>query len=110
MNTQQLKNQVVGSVENECTSNFFVGDLHITDRDVVSCMGGETPFGSYLKGSYKSYLQSPLEPHKEEENKATPLGCEPENLVEEKATLISLQKDGSMKNMGDKGSKFFQHP
>ena len=49
-----VKNQVVGSVENECTSNFFVGDLHITDRDVVSCMGGETPFGSYLKGSYKS--------------------------------------------------------
>ena len=49
-----VKNQVVGSVENECNSNFFVGDLHITDRDVVSCMGGETPFGSYPKVSYKS--------------------------------------------------------
>ena len=41
-----VKNLVVGSVENECTSNFFAGDLQITDRDVGSCMGGETPFGS----------------------------------------------------------------
>ena len=38
-----IKNLVVGSVENECTSDLFVGDLHITDRDVGSSMGGETP-------------------------------------------------------------------
>ena len=68
---------VVGSVENECTSNFFVGDLQITEIYVGSCMGGDTPFGSDPKGDYKSELLSPLEPHKEEEYKATPLGCEP---------------------------------
>ena len=39
-----IKNLVVGSVENEWTSNFFVSDLQITDIYVGSCMGGETPF------------------------------------------------------------------
>ena len=97
-----VKNLVVGSVENECTSNFFVSVLQITDRDVVSWMGGETPFGSDPKGGYKSELQSPLEPYKEKENKATPLGCEPKNLVDEHATLVSLREDGKMKNMDDK--------
>ena len=47
-----------------------------------------------------------FEPHKEEENKTTPLGCEPENLVEQ-ATLVSLWEDGKMKNMDDKSSDFF---
>ena len=36
-----------------------------------------------------------------------PLGCEPENLVEEKATLVSLREDGKMKNMDNKSSDFF---
>ena len=49
-----IKNLVVGSVENECTSNFFAGDLQITNKDVSSCMGGETSFGSDSKGDYKS--------------------------------------------------------
>ena len=45
---------VVGSVKNECTSNFFMGDLQITNKDVGSCMGVDTPFGSDPKGGYKS--------------------------------------------------------
>ena len=45
------------------------------------------------KEVYKSDLQSPLEPHNEEEDKATPFGCEPENLVKEKATIVSLHED-----------------
>ena len=49
-----IKILVVGSVENECTSNFFVGDLHIADKDIGSCVGGKTPFVSYKKGYYKS--------------------------------------------------------
>ena len=51
-------------------------------------MDGETYFGSDPKGDYKLELQSPLEPHKEEEDKATLLGCEPVNLVEDKATKV----------------------
>ena len=43
----------------------------------------------------------------EEENKATPLGCEPENLVEEQASKVSVQEDVKMKKMDDKGYKFF---
>ena len=69
--------------EDECTSNLFVGDFHITTKDVGSCEYGETYFRSYTKEVYKSYLQSPLEPHNEEKDKATPLRCESENLVEE---------------------------
>ena len=69
--------------EDECTFNFSVGDFHIIAKDVGPCEGGETYFGSYPKEYYESYLQSPIEPHNEEEDKATPLGCEPENLVEE---------------------------
>ena len=49
--------------EDECTSNFFVGDLQIIAKDDGSCEGGETYFGSDPKEVYKSYLQSPLEPH-----------------------------------------------
>ena len=79
--------------EDECTSNFFVGDFHITAEDVSSCEGGETYFGSEPKEYYKSNLQSPLEPHNEQEDKATPLGCEPENSVEEKATIVSLHEE-----------------
>ena len=69
-----------------------MGYVHITAKDVGSCMGGETYFGSDPKEFYKSYLQSPLESHNEEEDKATPLGCEPYNLVEEKATIVPLHK------------------
>ena len=39
-------------------------------------MGCETYFVSYPKEVYKSNLQSPSKPHNEDENKATPLGCE----------------------------------
>ena len=98
---------VIGSVENECTSNLFVGDIQITDRDVGSCMGGDTYFVSYPKGDFKSELQSPFEPPKEEENMATPLGCEPTSLVEEHATKVSVQGEGHMKDMEDNGSDFF---
>ena len=38
-----------GEVEVEFTSRFLVGDLQINDRDVGSCMGQETYFGSYPK-------------------------------------------------------------
>ena len=52
-------------------------------------------------------LQSPQEPHKEEENKATLLGCEPGNLVEEQSIKVSVHEDGKMNNMDDKGYEFF---
>ena len=65
-------------VEDEGTSIFWVGDLQITAQGSGSCMGGETYFGSDQKEVHKSYLQSPYEPHNEDENKATPLGCEAE--------------------------------
>ena len=87
-------------------NNFFVGDFHITAEDVSSCEGGETYFGSAPKEFYKSYLQSPLEPHNEYENKATPLGCEAEILVEEQATIVSIQEDGNAKNMDNKSCDF----
>ena len=51
-----VKKSFVGSVENECTSNFFVGDLQITNIYVGSCMGGETPFVSDIKRYFKSEL------------------------------------------------------
>ena len=82
-------------------------DLRITSKDVGSCMGGETYFGSDTKEVHKSYLQSHLEPHNEEEDKATPLGCEPENLVEEHATIVSLHEEGNIKNVYDKDSDFY---
>ena len=69
-----------------------MGDLQITAKDVGSGKGGETYFGSDLVEVHKLDLQSPLDPHNEKEDKATPLGCEPENLVEEKATIGSLQE------------------
>ena len=62
----------------------------------------KTFFGSDPKEYYKSELQSPLEPQKEEENKAISFGCELENLVEEKAIKVSVQEDGKMKDMDDK--------
>ena len=49
--------------EDECISKFFVSDFHITSKDIGSCDGGETYFGSYPKEYYKTDLQSPLEPH-----------------------------------------------
>ena len=51
-------------------------------------------------------MQSPLEPHNEEEEKATPLGCELENFVEEQATIVSLHEECNIKNMYDKCSYF----
>ena len=69
-------------------------------------MGGETHFVSHPKGYYKSELQSPLEPHKEEDDRATPLGCEPEILVEEQAIKGSIQKEDKVKNMDNKSSYF----
>ena len=77
-------------VENECNSSFLLGDIRITAQGSSSCMGGETYFISYPKEVHKSDLQSPFEPHNEDENKATPLGCEEEILVKEKATIVSI--------------------
>ena len=42
----------------------------------------------------------------EEESKTTPLGCEAKNLVEEKATIVSVQEEDKVKNMCDEGSDF----
>ena len=39
-------------------------------------------------------------------NKATPLRCELENLVEEQATKVYVQKEGNVNNMNDKSSDF----
>ena len=92
--------------EHECTSSFLVSDLRTTAKDVGSYVGGKTYFGSDTKEEYKLELQPSQEPRKEEEDKATSPGCEAENLVEEKATLVSLREDGNVKNMVDKGSDF----
>ena len=51
-------------------------------------------------------MQSPLEPPKEEENRATLLGCEAKVLVEEKTTKVSVLKEDKMKNMDNKSSNF----
>ena len=69
-------------------------------------MGGEIYFVSDTKEVQKSDLQSPPEPHNEEENKATPLRCELENLVEEQATKLFVQKEDKVNNMNDKRSYF----
>ena len=69
-------------------------EIHILDQ-----IQNKNPNQSY------SHLRS-QEPCKEEEDKATLIGCEAENLVEEKATLVSLREDGNMKNMDDKVSDF----
>ena len=60
--------------EDECTSRLFVGDFQITTKDVGSCEDGETSFGLDPKEVYKLDLQSPLEPHNDEEDRDTPLG------------------------------------
>ena len=80
--------------------------LRITAQGFESCMGDETYFGSYPKEVHKSYLQSPHEPHNEKENKATPLRCEPEYLVEEKATKVYADKEHKVNKMNDKISDF----
>ena len=46
-----------------------------------------------------------MDPHKEEEDKAPPLGCEPKNLVEQ-AIMVSLHEQGKMNNMYAKGFDF----
>ena len=48
-----------GEVEEECTSRFLVGDLHITAQYVGLCMAKDTSFGSDPKSDYKSELDSP---------------------------------------------------
>ena len=48
-----------------------------------------------------------MDPPKEEENRAMPLGCEPEILVEEQATKVSVQKEDKVNNMDNKNSYFF---
>ena len=48
--------QVFDSMGGEFTSSFFVGDFHITTKDVGSCEGGETSFLSEPKEYYKSDL------------------------------------------------------
>ena len=58
------------------------------------------------KKIYKSDLQSPLEAHNEKEDKATPLGYELENLVEEHDIVVYLHEECNMKNMYDKGYDF----
>ena len=57
--------------EDECTSSFLVSDLHTTTKDLGSYGGGNKYFVSYPKEEYESELQSPQEPYKEEEDKAT---------------------------------------
>ena len=83
-----------------------MSDIRTTAKDVGSYVGGKTYFGSDPKEEYKSELWSSQEPCKEEEDKATLPGCEAENLVEEKDTLVSLREDGNVKNMDDKGYDF----
>ena len=63
--------------EDECTSSFLVSDIQTTAKDVCSYGCGKTYFGSDTKEENKSELHSPQEPHKEEQDKATPLWCEP---------------------------------
>ena len=95
-----------GEVEEECTSSFLVGDLQITTQYVGLFMDKYIYIGLYPKDNYKSKLQSPREPHMEEESKTTPFGCEVEILVEEQATIVSVQEEDKVKNMCDEGSYF----
>ena len=90
--------------EEECTSSFLVGDLQITAKFVGLFMDEDISFGSYPKYDYKSELQSPREPHMQEESKTTLLGCEADILVEEQATIVSVQEEDKVKNMCDEGS------
>ena len=58
---KEMRNEAktkIHEVEVECTTRLLVGDIQITDRDVDSCMGGETPFGSDPKEDNKLELQS----------------------------------------------------
>ena len=73
-------------------------------------MGGEKYFGSDPKEVHKSDLQSPSEPHNEDENNATPLGCEAEILEEEQATIVSVQEDCNVKNINNKIYDFCSIP
>ena len=86
----------------------MVGDIQITGQVFGSYMGGEKFFVSDPKQVGKSYLQSPPEPQNEEENKATLLRCEPENLLEEQATKVSIHKEYKVNNMNDKSSDIFR--
>ena len=81
---------ITKEVEDERTSSFLVGYFRITAQGFGSCMGGETSFGPDPKEVHKSDLQSPFESHNEDENKATPLGCEAEILMEEQDTIVSV--------------------
>ena len=75
------------------TSSFLMGDLQITAQGFGSCMGGERSFRSDPKEKHNSDLQSPLEPHKEEEIEHISVGCEPEKWAGEQATIIPPHKE-----------------
>ena len=90
--------------EDECPSSFFVGDFYTTNKDVGSCECGERYFVLDPKEYYNSDLKSLLDPHNEEEDKTTPFGCEPENLVEEQTTIVSLHEEANSNHKYDKSS------
>ena len=58
------------------TPNFFVVDFKMSAEEMGQIDDGEIYFGSYPKEKHNSYLQSPLEPHKEVEIEHISLGCE----------------------------------
>ena len=82
----------------EFTHNFSVRDHKIIAKEGDVVNGDKKYFGSDTKDNQKSYLQLELEFHNEEEDKVTLLGCEPENLVEEKATIVSLHEEDNIKH------------
>ena len=69
-------------------------------------MAEDTSFVSDPKDHYKIELDSPQEPHTEEESNTTPLGFEAEFLVEEKATIVSVQEEDKVNKMCDEGYDF----
>ena len=56
---------VVGNVEGEMNPNFFVADFKISTEEMGNIDDGDLYFGYNPKYKQYSYLQSPLEPHKE---------------------------------------------
>ena len=82
------------------------GLFRITAQGFGSCMGSETSLRSDPKEVHKSDLQSPSKPHNEDESKTTLLGCQAKKLVEEQATIVSVQEDGNVKNMDNTSFDF----
>ena len=58
--------------------NFFVADFKISAEDMGQIDDGETYFGSDKIEKHNSYLQSPLDPHKEAQIEHISVGCEAE--------------------------------